>query len=131
MLHEKSLGTAAAMSSLAGSQLDFSGRWTNQIGSTMDLVVSGSDVTGRYTSKTSDAGGPITGPLKGYVAGNVVSFLVLWPSGSITAWVSQLVDVQVNPRIKTLWNLVTDVKDEDEADRLWGSVLTGADEFMR
>jgi len=60
-----------------------------------------------------------------------VSFLVLWPSGSMTAWVGQLVDDQANPRIKTLWNLVTDVKDEDEADRLWTSVFTGADEFRR
>ncbi|MEM7397812.1 MAG: avidin/streptavidin family protein [Pseudomonadota bacterium] len=131
MLHEKALVAAAAMSSSGGPQLDFSGRWTNQIGSIMDLAVSGSEVTGRYTSKTSGAGGPTTGPLKGYVAGDLVSFLVLWPSGSMTAWVGQLVDDQTNPTIKTLWNLVTDVSDEDEADRLWTSVFTGADEFTR
>ena len=97
----------------------------------MDIVVSGSDVTGTYTSASSGAGGPVTGPLKAYVSGDLISFLVLWPGGSMTAWVGQLVDEQTDPRIKTLWHLVTNIPDADEPNKLWMSTFTGADEFHR
>ena len=107
------------------------GKWKNQIGSEMDLKVAGSDVTGSYTSADSSGGKPITGDLKGNVYGDLISFLVLWPGGSMTAWTGQLVDDENAPRIKTLWHLVTDVPDPDEPKRLWTSTFAGADEFIR
>ena len=50
----------------------------------------GTDLTGTYTSADSSKGGRITGALKGY--GDRISFLVLWPGGSMTAWTGQLVN---------------------------------------
>jgi len=132
MRHEKALRTASAKAvTPTASPPDFSGHWKNQYTSTMDLTVTGSDVKGSYTSASSGGGGPVTGPLKGYVSGDLMSFLVLWPGGSMTAWVGQMVDDQAAPKIKTLWHLVTNIQDADESERFWMSVFTGADEFTR
>jgi len=59
MLHEKALGAAAAMSPSAGPQLDFSGRWINQMDSTMDLAVNGSDVTDAIQARRAAPEGPL------------------------------------------------------------------------
>jgi hypothetical protein len=131
MRHEKALRTASATAGTPTPPTDFSGRWKNQYQSTMDLEVSGSDVSGSYTSASSGAGGPITGRLKGFVSGDLISFIVKWPGGSMTAWVGQMVDDQTAPKIKTLWHMVTNLKDDDESELLWMSVFTGADEFHR
>ena len=133
MLHEAAL-QQSENTPFSGAKSDFSGKWINQIESTMTLTVNGSDVTGEYESKTSISGaggGKIKGILKGYVAGDLISFTVLWPRGSITAWVGQMVDEKTTPRIKTLWHLVTEVPDAKEPDYLWTSTFTGADEFTR
>lgn len=112
---------------------DFSGRWVNQMTSVMDLEVNGSDVTGKYNSASSgqNGGKPIEGELKGYVAGDRISFLVLWPGGSMTAWVGQLTDNHGKSTIKTLWHLVTEIPDQEEPKFLWQSTFAGADEFTR
>lgn len=109
----------------------FAGRWANQMGSLMDLSVAGPDIIGTYESADSAGGGRIRGVLKGVLSGDLLSFTVLWPGGSITAWVGQLVDDDTTPRIKSLWHLVTEVSDVDEPKRLWMSVLTGSDEFHK
>jgi hypothetical protein len=112
---------------------DFSGRWVNQMSSVMDLQVSGSDVTGKYNSASSGnpGGDPIEGILKGYVAGDLISFMVLWPRGSMTSWVGQLVEIEGVSTIKTLWHLLTEVPDAKEPRFLWQSIFSGADEFKR
>ncbi|MBC5768725.1 avidin/streptavidin family protein [Ramlibacter albus] len=133
MKHETALQIAVKTENKPGpkSPATWLGKWENQIGSEMTLAVTGTDVTGSYTSASSSGGGPVTGALKGNVSGDLISFLVLWPGGSMTAWTGQLVDDQTAPRIKTLWNLVTDVPDPEEPKRLWTSTFTGADEFTR
>jgi hypothetical protein len=136
MLHEEALWLAQSNENKLGPQggaATWLGKWTNQIGSTMELSVVGHDVTGIYTSENSQiaGGGSVTGSLKGYVAADVISFTVLWPGGSITAWVGQLVDDADAPRIKTLWQLVTDIPDAQEPKKLWTTTLAGADEFHR
>jgi hypothetical protein len=134
MQHEKALQMAVAAGAKAGDKsCDFSGHWENQYDppSSMALVVDGSSVTGRYKSRSSVGGGELCGELKGYVAGDLISFLVLWPRGSMTAWVGQMVDDDTAPRIKTLWHLVMEIPDEKEPTILWQSILTGADEFHR
>lgn len=133
-MHEKAVEFATSSANKAGPQAGpatWLGRWKNQMGSTMDLAVTHSDLTGTYTSSTSGGGGPVTGTLKGFVAGDLISFLVLWPGGSMTAWTGQLVDDVAAPRIKTLWHLVTDVPEGDEPTKLWTSTFAGADEFTR
>ncbi|OGB23826.1 MAG: hypothetical protein A3I66_20750 [Burkholderiales bacterium RIFCSPLOWO2_02_FULL_57_36] len=134
MLHEEAIRIAESTKNKHGTTpAAWLGRWTNQIGSTMDLEINGSDVSGLYTSSTSGIGhgGEIKGQLKGYVADDLISFTVLWPGGSITAWTGQLVGDDVAPTIKTLWHLVTDIPDADEPTRLWTSTLAGADDFKR
>ncbi len=130
MLHEKALALAESVANSTASP-DFSGLWRNQIGSTMNITVQGSDVDGIYTSASSSVGGPIAGPLKGCVAGDLISFIVLWPGGSQTAWVGQMTGTEEQPIIKTLWHLVTNVPDPNEPKELWTSTYAGADEFTR
>lgn len=134
MSHEKALQHGEGTPFSAVGATDFSGHWVNQMQSTMELTITGSDVVGRYKSKTSavdPAGGSIEGTRKGYVAGDLISFTVLWPHGSITAWVGQIVDDKTAPRIRTLWHLVTEIPDADEPTQLWKSTFAGADEFTR
>lgn len=76
-------------------------------------------MAGTYVSDNSLGGGDaVKGKLKGYVAGDVISFTVLWPGGSITSWVGQMVDDKDAPRIKTLWLLVTDIPYAKEEKKL-------------
>lgn len=134
MLHEKALniGLAASGAVAAKNPPNFSGHWTNQMLSTMDLTVMGNAVTGSYTSTSSGNGPPITSDdLKGFIAGDMISLLVLWPGGSMTAWVGQLVNESTAPTLRTLWHLITDIPDADEDEALWKSTLAGADEFTR
>lgn len=131
MLHEHALNTAEATANGNGS-VDFSGTWKNQMDSTMTLQVSGADVTGTYTSKTSGSGGTdITGPIKGFTSGDLISFLVQWPGGSMTAWTGQLTGEGESAKLRTLWQLVTEVPDDNERGYFWQSTLAGADEFTR
>jgi hypothetical protein len=134
MHHETALAVALSADNKAGTPAAaWVGRWKNQMDSFMELQVNGSDITGTYTSANSAQGdgGPITGALKGYVAGDLISFLVLWPGGSMTAWTGQLVHDDDAPCIETLWHLVTDVENAKEPDELWTSTLAGADAFRR
>jgi hypothetical protein len=131
MRHENALRLAEAIPN-STSNPDFSGLWRNQMQSTMDLTVNANDVSGVYTSASSAAhGGPIAGTLNGYAAGDLISFLVLWPGGSQTAWVGQMVGDESHPAIRTLWHLVTNVPDAEEPNELWTSTYAGADEFTR
>lgn len=132
MFHEQALAAAETSSNNNGS-VNFDGTWTNQMGSTMVLQVNGTDVIGSYTSRTSAqaGGGSVTGPVKGNAKGDLVSFLVLWPSGSMTAWTGQMVDENGTEKIRTLWNLVTEIPNQQEPDYFWKSTFAGADEFTR
>ena len=130
MLHEKAVELAEAIANSTANP-DFSGLWRNQMGSTMDLHVNGSDVAGIYTSASSSGGGPVAGTLKGHAAGDLISFLVLWPGGSQTSWVGQMVGSDEQPVIRTLWHLVTNVPDANEPKELWTSTFAGADDFTR
>ena len=134
MGHEEAVKLAISTKNKTGPKAGpatWLGRWKNQMNSVMDLKVSGNDVTGSYTSASSAAGGAVSGTLKGNVSGDLISFLVLWPGGSMSAWTGQLVDDDIAPRIKTLWHLVTDIADAEEPTRLWTSTFSGADEFTR
>lgn len=107
------------------------GRWTNQYGSVADITVDGERVLGTYTSAVSGAAGPLSGPISGFVRGDVVGFSVLWPAPmrSITSWVGQLVDAGGAPELRTLWQLIVDIPDAEEARGLWTTVHSGADTF--
>jgi hypothetical protein len=130
MQHEKALELAAAAPTW-GRSAAFGGSWCNQMGSTMDLVVRGTAVTGSYESLSRSEAPPVVGEVIGYTIGDLISFMVLW-EGSITAWVGQMIDEDTEtPKIRTLWHMVTEVPDADEPKYLWVSTYSGADEFER
>lgn len=106
-------------------------RWTNEYGSVADLSVDGNRLSGSYTSTVGAGPGMLTGPISGFVRGDIVAFEVLWPAPmrSITSWVGQVVDVNGVSELRTLWHLIVDIPDSEEATGLWATVHTGADTF--
>ena len=131
MQHEKAIAVSSKKPNGIPTPANFAGQWRNQYGSTVMLNVTGNTISGDYMSAVSGGGGSVTGPLRGFVAGDLISFAVLWPNGSMTTWVGQIVDDEVDPRIKTLWHLVMNEENEEEVTDLWTTVLAGADEFIR
>ena len=115
----------------ATSAASVAGRWTNEYGSVAELSVDGERVFGTYTSAVGERIGSLSGPISGFVRGDIVAFSVLWPSYmcSITSWVGQVVEANGAPELRTLWHLIVDIPDPDEAGSLWTTVHTGADTF--
>lgn len=125
MKHENAIGRAKAGT---GSAVDFSGTWVNELGSTMTLSQSGDKLTGKYTSKVSATDSTTSGPLQGYVDGDLISFVVHWSDfQAITTWVGQLNPKAATPQIDTLWQMTKQVANGEE----WQSINAGADYFTR
>lgn len=129
MKHDIALKHAAHAKSAA--LVNFEGRWHNQLHSTVDFTVKGSEVTGTYVSSVSSGGNPVTGSATGYINGDLIAFSVLWPTAAITAWVGQLTVDGGIETIKTLWQMTTNVADTEEPTGLWASIYAGADTFIR
>ena len=136
MKHEALLKIALANANSPGPTTGagaWQGVWKNQMGSTMDIMLNGTKLSGSYVSKTSAIGGGSvkSDDLTGFVAGDLIAITVLWPGGSMTSWVGQMVNDVAAPTLKTLWHLVTNVPDADEPTKLWQSTFAGADDFTR
>lgn len=126
-------GTSKAKRSAlaAASPSPFAGHWKNQMGSTMDLTVQGSIVSGQYSSADSSTGKTTTGALSGVINDHVIAFSVNWPSPSITSWTGHLVTENGSAIIETLWFLAMEMEDPNDQSKLWSSVFSGADRFVR
>ena len=134
VLANPSVGEALAKAvSGACSAPDFSGRWVNELHSSMELTVRGTSVSGKYTSAVSGEGGTVSGPIIGYVAGDVIAFSVLWPGAtpSITSWVGQLVTENGEQTLDTLWHLIVNASDAQDPNSIWTTIHAGADSFKR
>ena len=129
MEHDKALKHVTVAAGI--TPVNFGGTWRNQLGSTVDFTVNGSVISGTYTSAVSSGGTSISGPVSGYINGDLIAFSVLWPSAAITAWVGQLTIESGVDAIKTLWQMTTNVPDADEPTGLWASIYAGADTFKR
>jgi Avidin family len=112
--------------------IDFSGQWKNELGSTMDLKISGPTVTGTYTTAVSSNNTAITKPLVGTVADDLISFAVNWGT-SITAWTGHGVLEKQGQnevlKILTLWQMVVAVPDETDPQQQWKTLYSGSDIF--
>lgn len=128
MNHDNALKSA---STVAPAPVNFAGDWHNQLGSKAHFILTGTSLSGTYTSSVSSQGQPVSGPISGYINGDLIAFSVLWPSAAITAWVGQLVTDNAVDTIKTLWQMTTNVPDVDEPTGLWASIYAGADNFIR
>ncbi|AME28648.1 avidin/streptavidin family protein [Burkholderia sp. PAMC 26561] len=111
-----------------GPSIDFSGSWKNDLGSTMQLTQQGDELTGTYDSNVSSGGVTTKGDLRGYVDGDLISFVVHWRDfQAITSWVGQCEPNTGNTKINTLWQMTKQVAAGDE----WASINAGADEFVK
>lgn len=115
--------------SIPPSPFDFNGHWVNELGSYMDLQVSGTVVTGTYVSAVSDSTRPTPPfPLFGTASADLISFSVNWGE-AVTAWTGHGVIENGQPQILTLWHLVTTVLNDLDPQQQWKMLLAGADEF--
>ncbi len=137
MQHENAIGQILRTKPAAGQKRvlnfgGFAGLWKNQYGSTADFAVNGSAVTGTYTTAVSGGGGPLSGPIVGHAADDIICFSVIWPaSRSITTWSGQVVDDKGVETLKTLWHLIINIDDASEPTGSWAATLAGADQFIR
>lgn len=111
---------------------NFAGKWTNELGSTMELTVSGTRVSGSYRSQVSGKDQPVEGPLTGEINGDQIAFCVNWTTmASLTSWVGQVVAEDGGEELRTMWLLTRNVPDDDEAADDWQATLVGSDTFVR
>lgn len=122
---------ASATGAPAATPVSLAGRWTNELGSVAEITVDGERLSGTYTSAVGGPAGSVSGPITGFARGDIVAFSVLWPGPlrSLTSWVGQVVEVDGTPQLRTLWHLIVDIPDPEEARGLWTTVHSGADAF--
>ncbi|WP_084581988.1 avidin/streptavidin family protein [Sphingomonas azotifigens] len=120
--------TLARATKGTGTAFDFTGTWTNELGSTATFVQTGTSLSGNYVSAVSEGGSSATGTITGFVDGDLIAFLVQWEQfQAITSWVGQLVPSAATATITTLWQMTKQVDPGDE----WASINAGADTFLR
>jgi hypothetical protein len=133
---KENIGIAASFlgsRSASGAKVDFSGRWKNQRGSSIELLV---DERGRVSGTFHTAVGTPSPQesfsLCGVAQGDLIAFSVGFGAHeSVTAWAGQLTITGGRERIETLWHLARNIPDEDEDRTLWAGILAGADSFER
>lgn len=122
------------ISKSTSSAVNFDGTWKNRLDSEMELS---SDKSGKIIGKYRTGVGKPTSTeefdLNGFISGDLIVFCVNFGKyGSLTSWAGQhTVDEADNEKIYTLWHLVRNVKDEDEDEKLWASILAGSNEYAR
>lgn len=125
MLQEHALARALAGT---GANVDFSGKWQNELNSTMTLTQTNGSLTGTYESAVSSGGTVARGDLLGFVDGDLISFVVHWQAfQAITSWLGQIEPGSAPEKIKTLWQMTKQVASGDE----WSSINAGSDTFIR
>lgn len=132
MSHETTLAKSAAQKASPTRAYDFSGKWRNQLGSKVNISqAANGKLSGQYESAVSGGGGPVIGKMTGFANGDLISFVVKWPSDAITAWVGQVVNDAGNDVIETLWQMTVNIADAAEPTGMWQSVLAGRDRFHK
>lgn len=109
----------------AGTSDGITGRWTNALGSTMELHCEGDGgaLRGTYTSGVRDKH---TYDLIGYTNATTIVFTVNFTSSaSIGAWSGHY--DEANGTLDMLWHLVA----EPKAGELWDTTFAGFDTFTR
>lgn len=114
--------------------MDLTGQWYNELGSTMNLTVSGNMISGEYFSAVGEAQGPY--PLVGYFDASdenpTLGFTVAWQNDqevahSVTTWCGQAMTIGGNEYITAMWLLATSAAQADQ----WQSTMVGQDSFSR
>lgn len=113
--------------------INFAGKWRNDLNSEMDLAVDAQgNVTGKYKTGVGSPNPTEEFDLVGFATGDLLSFTVNFGTyGSLTSWAGQHTSVGGVEIIKSMWLLARNIDDANEPGKLWGAVLTGADNFRR
>lgn len=110
----------------------FDGKWKNQMGSGMNLVITGGVVSGQYFT---NVGAPDSGKnfnIVGQIEGDQIIFFVNFKGfNSMTAWVGQLTIRDDQEILRTQWHNTKDIPDNKEQDEIWASIRTGGSDFVR
>ena len=118
--------------SSVGKSPDLKGKWTNELGATMEIQSSGGGkFAGQYTSAVSAGGNPVSGSLSGVYGGDAISFVVTWQPtyNSTTSWSGLiLADDSDRLHLYTLWHLA---ETPDKPSDWWESILAGSDRFWK
>jgi hypothetical protein len=130
LLHAEQLAKRTASS--VPKTFDFFGRWTNELGSILEITI-GEDgaVTGRFQSAVSDDGAGATDwfPVNGVASGDLITFNVNWRT-EITTWIGHGVnDKTKGAQILTLWQIVKTIPDITDPEKQWKTIMAGADIF--
>lgn len=118
----------------AASSVNFNGKWINDLGSTMTLVVSSAGVvSGKYKTAVGSPTADEEFDVVGFASGDLITFSANFGRyGSLTSWAGQLTEsADGSALLKTLWLLTENVPDAEEPTKLWGSILAGANNFTR
>ncbi len=120
-------------SGAATPSINFNGKWRNELNSEMNLTVDAQgNVTGNYKTGVGSPGPTEEFTLFGFASDDLLSFTVNFGTyGTLTSWVGQHTTESGGEVVKTAWLLVRNVKDPDEPANLWGTILTGHDNFKR
>lgn len=113
-----------------------SGIWYNELGSQMQLNVSGGNVWGWYYSAVgvAQATYPLSGQIntKPYPFSQVLGWAVAWTNAyqnahSVTAWSGQYQTVDGDEEIIAFWLLTNEMPEQQD----WEATLIGKDVFTR
>jgi hypothetical protein len=117
--------------------MSIAGTWYNELGSQMDIVLSGANITGAYWTAVGNASGrydlvgqiDTTMPSPG---GQAVGWTVVWnnasgTSNSVTTWSGQYQTEGGPDEIVAFWLLTTEEADADD----WAATRVGKNVFTR
>lgn len=117
------------------TDVNFSGKWRNQRGSTMELTqdINTGKLKGNYTTLVgADGNQSITKSIEGQAHGDQIVFYVDWWPYSMTTWAGQLLTQRDGGQLlETVWINTKDVSDDAEPDNGWAGLRTGGDTFTQ
>ena len=128
----RSFGKDLSRKAPTGPDIDFSGRWKNELGSEMMLNVKNGEVRGTYRTAVGEAPEEESFDLCGFAKGDLLVFCVNFGAyGSLAAWAGQHAIDNGKEEILALWHLARNPRDGHEPKNLWSTMLTGANTFTR
>jgi len=116
--------------------MSIEGTWYNELGSQMNISISGSTISGTYVTAVGSASG--TYVLVGQVdtqpaaGGQAAGWTVIWAnasgsSHSVTTWSGQYQESEGQEEILTFWLLTAEQLPQND----WAATNVGQDVFMR
>ncbi len=92
----------------------FGGRWTNQLGSVLDLAVEGEAASGRIELRSASLQTGAVGDLRGMVYGTTIALVSRWEGRAcLGTWIGGLTVCDGQDVIMLSWELVRHLDDPD------------------